>query len=394
MKTENESLNQSGLTEAIRRFTTDRMAVMGLIGICLLLVIALYAPLLANGRPLVIYRDGSISFPAVYFIFAPDANEQIIEKLFNYLMVFLPLMVVIFWLTQRRGKWRLVIVAVTGACLLLPFLTCRRILDKTDWRSIRGQLKDNEFAVFAPIPYNANENVSSPYEKPSLNHYLGTDSIGRDLLSRMIYGARISLAVGLLATFITLLIGIVVGMTAGYFGGKADIIIMRFVEIIICFPMFLFLLILMVIMMEMKFRQSVLIVIFIIGITGWTGLCRLVRGEVLKLRNRPYIQSCVVLGIPVWRIMRYHLLPNISGIILVNFTFSVAGAILTESALSFLGFGVQPPTASWGELLRQAFADPQTYWNLVLWPGLALFTAVSAFNFAGEGLRRLLNPKA
>jgi peptide/nickel transport system permease protein len=135
-------------------------------------------------------------------------------------------------------------------------------------------------------------------------------------------------------------------------------------------------------------------VVVIIGATGWTGLCRLVRGEVLKLREMPYVQSCVSLGLPSWRILFFHILPNLVGIVSVNFTFSVAGAILAESGLSFLGFGVQPPTASWGELLRQAFDDPKTYWNLVLWPGLALFVAVCSFNFAGEGLRRRLDPKS
>ena len=169
---------------------------------------------------------------------------------------------------------------------------------------------------------------------------------------------------------------------------------MRLVEIVICFPTFLLLLILMSIMLDYGSRQSILLVILVIGLTGWTGLCRLVRGETLKARKMEYIQSCEAMGTPVWRILLFHLLPNVSGPIFVSFTFEVAGAILAESSLSFLGFGVQDPTSSWGELLRQAFPDPLTYWHLMLWPGLAIFLAVCAFNFAGEGLRKALDAKS
>jgi peptide/nickel transport system permease protein len=244
------------------------------------------------------------------------------------------------------------------------------------------------------MPYGPYENVGRPYEKPSIEHPFGTDQIGRDVLSRMIYGARISLAVGILATGMALLLGTFIGMAAGYFGGRTDLIVMRFVEIIICFPTFLLLLILMSIIIDYKISHSILLVIVVIGLTGWTGLSRLVRGEVLKQRILPYIRSCEALGLPVWRIMFYHLLPNITGPILVSFTFGVAGAIIAESGLSFLGFGVQDPTSSWGELLRQAFANPFSHWHLTLWPGLALFFTVCAFNFTGEGLRKVLSPRA
>jgi peptide/nickel transport system permease protein len=142
------------------------------------------------------------------------------------------------------------------------------------------------------------------------------------------------------------------------------------------------------------FGQSILLVITVLGLTGWIGLCRLVRGEVLKQRVMPYIISCEATGIPVSRIMFRHLLPNVSGPILISFTFGVAGAIIAESGLSFLGFGVQAPTASWGALLRQAFEDPLEYWHLTLCPGAALFITVCAFNFTGEGLRKIFDPKA
>jgi peptide/nickel transport system permease protein len=142
-----------------------------------------------------------------------------------------------------------------------------------------------------------------------------------------------------------------------------------------------------------QFEQSILIVIAVIGLTGWIGLTFLVRGETLKQRALPYIQSCEVSGISPWRTMTFHLLPNITGPILVSFTFGIAGAIGVENALSFLGFGVQPPTASWGGLLRQACDNPLAYWHLTFFPGLALFIAVLAFNFTGEALRKALTPK-
>lgn len=179
----------------------------------------------------------------------------------------------------------------------------------------------------------------------------------------------------------------------GYLGGRVDFFAMRIVEIIICFPTFLLLLILMTIMHDSHFTQSILLVIAVIGLTSWTGLSRIVRGETLRLKSMPYIQCCKALALPTWRIMFFHIIPNVIGPIMISFSFGVAGAIIAESSLSFLGFGVQPPTASWGGLLRQALEDPFTYWHLTLWPGVALFIAVASFNFAGEGVRKVLDPK-
>ena len=263
--------------------------------------------------------------------------------------------------------------------------------DKTDYRLAAAE--SGERAVFAPIPYGPFEIIARPYQKPSREHWLGTDEVGRDVASRMIYGARASLAVGLFATAIALVIGTLVGLMAGYYRGRFDLAVMRLVEILLCFPTFLLLLILMSILKDRKFEQSILVVIAVIGLTGWIGLTFLVRGEVLKQRALPYIQSCEVVGISAWRTMTVHLLQNINGHILISFTFGVAGAILAESGLSFLGFGVQPPTASWGGLLRQAFDNPLEYWHLTLFPGIALFIAVLAFNFTGEGLRKALFPR-
>ena len=375
---------------ARRRFFADFQGRLGVVGILILLVPAVAAPLLANGRPLLVFGKEGFRLPFLPFLFAPDSTEFLVEQFFNYVLLLLPLWLLIALIVRRQFPRR-ILCGAAALLLLLPFAAARPKLDKTDYRLAAAE--SGERAVFAPIPYGPFEIIAKPYQKPSREHWLGTDEVGRDVASRMIYGARASLAVGLFATAIALVIGTLVGLMAGYYRGWFDLAVMRLVEILLCFPTFLLLLILMSILKDRKFEQSILVVIAVIGLTGWIGLTFLVRGEVLKQRALPYIQSCEVVGISAWRTMTVHLLPNITGPILISFTFGVAGAILAESGLSFLGFGVQPPTASWGGLLRQAFDNPLEYWHLTLFPGIALFIAVLAFNFTGEGLRKALFPR-
>ena len=375
---------------ARRRFFADFQGRLGVVGILILLVPAVAAPLLANGRPLLVFGKEGLRLPFLPFLFAPDSTEFLVEQFFNYVLLLLPLWLLIALIVRRQFPRR-ILCGAAALLLLLPFAAARPKLDKTDYRLAAAE--SGERAVFAPIPYGPFEIIAKPYQKPSREHWLGTDEVGRDVASRMIYGARASLAVGLFATAIALVIGTLVGLMAGYYRGWFDLAVMRLVEILLCFPTFLLLLILMSILKDRKFEQSILVVIAVIGLTGWIGLTFLVRGEVLKQRALPYIQSCEVVGISSWRTMTVHLLPNITGPILISFTFGVAGAILAESGLSFLGFGVQPPTASWGGLLRQAFDNPLEYWHLTLFPGIALFIAVLAFNFTGEGLRKALFPR-
>lgn len=380
----------SFFTAARRRFFADFQGRLGVVGILILLVPAVAAPLLANGRPLLVFGKEGLRLPFLPFLFAPDSTEFLVEQFFNYVLLLLPLWLLIALIVRRQFPRR-ILCGAAALLLLLPFAAARPKLDKTDYRLAAAE--SGERAVFAPIPYGPFEIIARPYQKPSREHWLGTDEVGRDVASRMIYGARASLAVGLFATAIALVIGTLVGLMAGYYRGWFDLAVMRLVEILLCFPTFLLLLILMSILKDRKFEQSILVVIAVIGLTGWIGLTFLVRGEVLKQRALPYIQSCEVVGISAWRTMTVHLLPNITGPILISFTFGVAGAILAESGLSFLGFGVQPPTASWGGLLRQAFDNPLEYWHLTLFPGIALFIAVLAFNFTGEGLRKALFPR-
>ncbi len=379
----------------LQRFFRDKTAAAALLFVALLCFLALFAPLIVNGKPLLVYLGGHLSSPAFTALFAPDSQELFVEKTFNYLMLLLPLLGFLALLFQKR-KHRNVfrtLAAVSAVLLLVPFLLRGGKMDKTPWRQIAEQCKGNEFVLFAPVPYGPFETSAKPYMKPDAEHLFGTDHAGRDVFARMVYGSRVSLAVGFLATGISMLLGTAIGLFSGYLGGRVDLFVQRVVEIVICFPFFLLLLILMSIMLDYGSRQSILLVILVLGLTGWPGLCRLVRGETLKQRQMAYIQSCEALGVPLHRILLRHLLPNVSGPIFVSFAFDVAGAILAENSLSFLGFGVQDPTASWGELLRQAFPDPLTYWHLMLWPGLAIFLTVSAFNFIAEGLRKAIDLK-
>ena len=378
-------------SNAWRRFRKDSLAIIGLIGVILIFLIALFAPILANNRPFLLLIDGKVTYPFLRYLFAPDSSEIIIEQIFNYILLFFIPASLIFLIFKKHRTLRNIFLLVFASLLLIPFFLTHQRLDKTCWREVVKQKKC--FAIFAPIPYGPYESTDKHYAKPSSEHYFGADQTGRDVLVRMLYGARVSLAVGLFATLLSLVIGTTIGMYVGYYRGKIDLIVMRIVEIIMCFPTFLLLLILMAMLKDRGFNQSILLIIMVLGFTGWIGLCRLVRGEVLKQRALPYIASCEASGVPVPRIMFYHLLPNVSGPILISFTFGIAGAIIAESGLSFLGFGVQAPTASWGALLRQAFEDPLEYWHLTLCPGAALFVTVCAFNFTGEGLRKVFDPQ-
>jgi len=373
----------------IKRFFKDRIAVAGLIFVVLLILVAVYAPLLANGVPLMVRSGGSLSFPAWSSFFAPDSPEMIIERIFNFLAIFLPVTGMICWIFKKK---RLLISLIAGIILLLPFLFVKPVIEPVDWHEQIPVIRSEGGTVLtALVPFGPFETKAAPYQPSSREHWLGTDHAGRDVFARMVFGARVSVIVGVAATAISMIIGTLVGLLAGYCGGKTDLFIMRLVEIVICFPQFLLLLILMSIMLDYGSRQSILLVIAVIGLFNWTGLCRLVRGEVLKQRSMPYISAAECLGVPRWKILIKHLLPNVSGPIIVVFSFEFASAILVESSLSFLGFGVQDPVSSWGELISQAEPSPMIYWRLILWPGLAIFLSVCAFNFVGEGVRKAIN---
>ena len=246
-------------------------------------------------------------------------------------------------------------------------------------------------ALLAPVlaPYDpAAYNVRQILMPPSPAHWLGTDQIGRDVLSRMLYGARISMAVGFISVGIAVLVGTLIGTVAAYYGGRVDELLMRFVDLMLNFPR-LFLLLTLIALL----RPSIWIIMAVIGLTGWMGLARLVRSEILGLKEREFVVSARALGAPDRRIMLRHILPNALVPVLVSATLGVAGAILAESGLSFLGLGVQPPTPSWGNILIEGKANIEIAWWLSVFPGLAILVTVLAYNLLGEGLRDALDPR-
>jgi peptide/nickel transport system permease protein len=223
---------------------------------------------------------------------------------------------------------------------------------------------------------------------PSSSHWFGTDDLGRDVLTRVIYGARISLLVGFVAVGIYVVIGTILGLIAGYYSGRIDNILMRFTDIMLCFPTFF------LILAVIAFRgQSIWYIMIIIGLTGWMGIGRLVRAEVLSIRELDYVMAVRAMGASDMRIIFRHILPNAMSPVLVSATLGVAGAILTESALSFLGIGVPPPTPSWGNILTSGKDYIEFAWWLTLYPGLAITVTVLAYYLVGEGVRDALDPR-
>ncbi len=238
-------------------------------------------------------------------------------------------------------------------------------------------------------PYDPGKTeVSMKLKPPSLLHYLGTDQLGRDVFSRMLFGSRISLSVGFVAVGISIFIGILVGAVAGYYGGWVDPLLMRFVDTMLCFPSFFLILTVVALM-----GPSILNIMIVIGVTSWMGTARFVRAEFLSLRERDFTQAARALGVRDFRIIFRHILPNALAPVFVSATLKVASAILIEAGLSFLGFGVQPPRPSWGNILTEGRTYIFDAWWLTVFPGLAILIIVLSFNLLGEGLRDALDPR-
>lgn len=311
-----------------RRFRRSRLAVAALIHVGLVTVVALLAPLLANDQPLAERSASGWRFPAFHSLVS--LNEPSLSD------------------APAIRRWG------------------------------------------TPIPHSPNSfNLHDRLLPPSATHRLGTDEVGRDVLSRMIHGARVSLLVGIVATSISLIIGSLFGAIAGYYGGAADWVVSRLIEIVLCFP-FLFLLLGIVAL----FEPSLYTIVIALGLTGWTSEARFVRGEFLRIRELEFAQAARASGARDTRIILRHLLPNALAPVLVSSSFGVASAILVESALSFLGFGVPLPTASWGSILAAAQEHIAYAWWLALFPGVAIFTTVAAFNVIGDRFREALDPRS
>jgi len=230
--------------------------------------------------------------------------------------------------------------------------------------------------------------VATILQPPSAAHPLGTDDLGRDVLSRVVYGARVSMKVGFVAVGIATSVGLVIGLLSGFYGRRVDAVLMRFVDIMLCFPTFFLILSVIAFL-----SPSIVNIMVVIGLTGWMGVARLVRAETLSIKERDFVAAARAQGAGTLRIVFRHILPNALAPILVAATLGVAGAILTESALSFLGIGVQPPTPSWGNILTVGKNYIEFAWWLSLFPGLAILITVLGYNLLGEGIRDAADPR-
>ncbi len=246
-------------------------------------------------------------------------------------------------------------------------------------------------AIFAPVisPYNP-DSIDSRHilDSPGISHPFGTDDLGRDVLSRMIYGSRISLAVGFVAVGISTLIGMVLGAISGYYGGWLDRIVMRFIDIMLSIPTFFLILAVIAFI-----GPSIWNIMIIIGLTSWMGVARLVRAEFLSLKEREFVLAARAIGAGDFRIIFRHIMINSMAPVLISAILGVAGAVLVESALSFLGLGVQPPTPSWGNILTLGKDNIEIAWWLSVFPGLAILVTVLGYNLLGEGIRDSIDPR-
>jgi len=395
-----------GFALALRELQKNRVAVWGMRAIALLVGLAITAPLLSSNQPFV-YRDAhGLSSPWLRSLFDRLVYENAVDVFFNLLLVLAAPFAFAFVVAKRRlGKRFARFRGRLFAAFALIHLASFILVAPKHWGPLDNPLSyssgvvnyrvqteelaargERPFAVFPLRTYAYREtDAARSVLAPSAEHWLGTDTEGRDVFARMLYGTRISLTIGVVAVGIYVAIGIVLGALAGYFGGWVDIGVSRLIEVMICFPTFFLILTLAALIQE----RSIFHVMVIIGVTSWTGVARLVRAEFLKHKNLEYTQAARALGIPTWRVLFVHILPNAIAPVLVSATFGIAAAILVESSLSFLGIG-DLTVPSWGETLNAGRIEGKLW--LILAPGLAIFFVVTVFNLVGEGLRDALDP--
>jgi ABC-type dipeptide/oligopeptide/nickel transport system permease subunit len=241
--------------------------------------------------------------------------------------------------------------------------------------------------VLAPWPYTKT-NFGRLNEGPTRDYPLGTDQLGRDLLSRMIYGARISMIVGLGAQVIVVLIGLPIGALSGYLGGRVDLLLTRFIDVMYAFPRLLF-----VILVMSALGAGLMNIFIAIGLTGWVGIARQTRAQVLMIKEKEYVEGARALGAGFGRLLTRHILPNALTPLVVSVTFGIPEAIFTEAALSFIGVGINPPTPSWGQMVGDGQQYIRSYWHLCVFPSIAIAITMLSFTFLGDGIRDALDPK-
>jgi peptide/nickel transport system permease protein len=321
------------------RLRRNRFGMGGMVVIAVLFVLSYLAPVIANDKPLMMRVEGKTYFPAV--------------------------------------------AELVPLNLLLRYPELRTF----DYERLQNDSSIPRWQTV--VPYSPMQSsLADKLQRPSAEHWMGTDTLGRDVFARVLYGSRVSLKVGLVAMSIALVIGLLMGGLAGFYGGAVDIVVSRIIEIVMCFPFFFLILAVIAFL-----PPSIFSIMVVIGITRWTGIARYARGEFLRVKQQDYAAAARALGASDRKIIFRHILPNSLAPILVSASFGVASAILIEAALSFLGLGAQPPTPSWGGILANAREFLDVAWWLALFPGLAIFVTVTAYNIFGEGLRDAIDPR-
>jgi peptide/nickel transport system permease protein len=322
----------------------NKRGMAGLYFILFMALVSLLGPLLASNQPVVCKYQGKWYFPGVVEIFQSRNTTK-------------------HWINKAK-----------------PFN-----LPQFDAKT---ELDPEEFAIWPMITYHELELTDDYFAPPSANHWLGTDELGRDIAARMIHGTTVSLKVGFISMGIAAIIGIIIGGIAGYYGGWIDAIISRIIEIVICFPVFFLILAIMV-----WLEPSINNVMIVIGLTRWTSIARYARGEFMRIKKQDYVTAAIAQGVSHPRIMFRHILPNSLAPVLVSITFGIAAAVLVEAGLSWLGFGVQAPAPSWGNILRTAYDSLRVAPHMVYPPCIAIFLAVLAYNLVGDALRDAIDPR-
>ena len=388
------------------QFKKYKLSYWSLWGVAALFVLAIFAPILSLNVPFYIsIPEGTgpanlagVSFPWFKALFDVNFFESGVDIFFNSLIFTVPVVLAAWFFISPRWKkamikdkykvyrtnfWLASSVVVLIAALIVYMVQFSQ--PYVDYQSISKM--DGVSSIYPLLEFSYRDvDLSSVGVSPNGVHWLGTDDRGRDVFTRMLYGTRISLTIGILAVAIYTAIGMVLGSIGGFFGGRVDLVVLRLIEVMLCFPSFFLILTLR----GFVENASVFHIMIIIGVTGWTGIARLVRGEFLRLRRQDFVQAAIALGYTRTRIIFRHVLPNALGPVLVSATFGVARAIILEASLAFLGLG--PTTApSWGQILT---VGRQTkLWALILAPGFAIFVTVSLLNLVGEGVRDALDPK-
>ncbi|MCH8822794.1 MAG: ABC transporter permease [Planctomycetes bacterium] len=381
-------------------YQRNNFAAISLGILCVFSLLAIFAPFIANHRPYVLVRQNSIEFPLF--------NMLRLSDWILFIGFFLGLLT--FWFCrsmQRKAKCskRATLYIYLGAVLLtftasLLITLDRPTLDTTDYYAL-SQSRDN-WAIFAPLVHDpVTANIAERLKEPgwqgdlSTTNWLGTDGAGADVCTRLIHASRIALSIGLISTSIALLLGVCVGSVMGYFGAWIDTLGMRIIEIFMAIPRLFLLLLVMAFIPPQFSSYTIYAMMIVIGLTSWMNCARFVRAEFLKLRELDYICAAKAVGLPRRSIIFYHLLPNGITPVLVDASFSIAAAILLETSLSFLGFGIKPPDPSWGQMLAEAI-DPSTgvfHWWLAFFPGVMIFLTVFSLNCIGDALRDVLDSR-